>query len=142
MVYFIVWEMHGFTHQFPTVQENATKPIVWGEPEKLVLILFLYGMGVFFPLDSHSMVYFITWEMYVFSHHLTAMGKGSHIHRMGIKPGKLVPGNILQNPSYWENLGNWHSYFSHSMVSFFHLIAILWYTLSHAKCMGFPINFP
>ena len=83
MVYFIIWEMHGFTHQFPTVQENATKPIAWGEPEKLVLILFLYGMGVFFPLDSHSMVYFITWEMYVFSHHLAAMGKGSQIHRMG-----------------------------------------------------------
>ena len=40
MVYFIIWEMHGFSHQFPIVQENATKPIVWGKPGKLVIILF------------------------------------------------------------------------------------------------------
>ena len=39
--------------------------------------------GCFFSLDSHSMVYFITWEMDVFSHHLAVMGKGSQIHRMG-----------------------------------------------------------
>ena len=28
MMYFIIWEMHGFPHQFPIVQENATKIIV------------------------------------------------------------------------------------------------------------------
>ena len=39
-VYFIIWEMHGFSHQFPTVRENATKPMVWGKSERLVLILF------------------------------------------------------------------------------------------------------
>ena len=66
-VYFTIWEMHAFPHPFPIVQENATKPIVWGEPGKLVLIL-SHSMGVFFPLDSHFMVYFITWEMYVFPH--------------------------------------------------------------------------
>ena len=42
MAYFIIWEMHGFPHQFLIVWENATKLIVWGEPEKLVLILFPY----------------------------------------------------------------------------------------------------
>ena len=26
-VYFIIWEIHGFPHQFPIVQENATKLI-------------------------------------------------------------------------------------------------------------------
>ena len=41
MVYFIIWKMHGFPQQFLIVQENATKPIVLGEPGKLVLILFL-----------------------------------------------------------------------------------------------------
>ena len=67
LVYFTKWEMHRFPHQFPIVQENATKPIVWGEPGKLVLILFpLYGR--FFPLDSHFMSYFITWEIHVPSH--------------------------------------------------------------------------
>ena len=39
MLYFIIWERHGFPHKFSIVQENATKPIVWGEPGKLVLIL-------------------------------------------------------------------------------------------------------
>ena len=28
MVYLIIWEIHGFPHQFPIVQENATKLIV------------------------------------------------------------------------------------------------------------------
>ena len=28
MAYFVIWEMHGFSHQFPVVQENATKLIV------------------------------------------------------------------------------------------------------------------
>ena len=32
MAYFIIWEMHGFPHQFHTMRENAAKPIVWGEP--------------------------------------------------------------------------------------------------------------
>ena len=48
-------------------RENPTKPIVCGEPEKLVLILF-HSMFAFFPLDAHPMVYFITWGMYGFSH--------------------------------------------------------------------------
>ena len=65
MVYFIIWEMRGFSHQFPIVRENVTKPIVWGGPGKLVLILF-HSMGAFFSLDSHPMVLFITWEMYGF----------------------------------------------------------------------------
>ena len=30
MAYFVIWEMHGFPHQFPIVQENATKIIaIW-----------------------------------------------------------------------------------------------------------------
>ena len=28
MVYFIIWEIRGFSHQFPIVRENATKPIL------------------------------------------------------------------------------------------------------------------
>ena len=34
------------------------------------------------------------------------------------KPGKLVPSNILQNAMCVENLGNWYSYFSHSIGAF------------------------
>ena len=40
MVYFVKREMYVFPHQFCIVQENATKPIVWVEPGKLVLLLF------------------------------------------------------------------------------------------------------
>ena len=58
MVYFIIWEKHGFSHKFPKIwekagkpvkwgkaweigsQENPTKPSVCGEPGKLVFILF------------------------------------------------------------------------------------------------------
>ena len=40
VVYFIKWEMHGFPYQFAIVQENTTKPIVWGEPGKLALLPF------------------------------------------------------------------------------------------------------
>ena len=46
-VYFIIWKMHAFPNQFPIVQENATKLIVWGETGKLVLILFPHH-GQFF----------------------------------------------------------------------------------------------
>ena len=40
MVYLIIREMHGFSHQFLIVRENATKPFEWGEPGKLGLTLF------------------------------------------------------------------------------------------------------
>ena len=39
--------MHEFPHQFLIVWENATKLIVWGENEKLVLILFPYYGRIF-----------------------------------------------------------------------------------------------
>ena len=42
-----------------------TKPIVWGEPVKLLLIIFPW-YGCFFPLDSHSVVYFIICEIHGF----------------------------------------------------------------------------
>ena len=36
----IIWEIHGFPLKFPTAWENATKPMVWGESGKLILIVF------------------------------------------------------------------------------------------------------
>ena len=32
--------MHGFSNQFPIAQEYAAKYILWGEPAKLILIIF------------------------------------------------------------------------------------------------------
>ena len=104
-VYFIIWEMHGFPNQFPIVQENATKLIVWGEPGKLVLILFPY-YGRFFS---------IRFPFYGILHHMGNacvfslishnMGKDSQNHRMG-KVWEIGSRNILQNPLYVDNLGN------------------------------------
>ena len=99
IAYFIICKMHGFPHQISMVLENATNLIVWGEPGKLVLILF--------PLDSHFMVYFITWEMHVFSHQFPITREKAAKTIEWEKPRKLVPGNIIQNPLYVENLGNW-----------------------------------
>ena len=64
-----------------------TKPIVCGEPGKLVLIL-SPQYGCFFPLGFHPMVYFIPWEMHGFSHQIF------HSIVKPIEwamPGKLVP---------------------------------------------------
>ena len=66
-VYYIIWKIHGFPHQFPIVQENATKLNVW-ENLGNWCSYFSNIMDAFFPLDSRSMVYFITWEMHVFAH--------------------------------------------------------------------------
>ena len=35
------------------------------------------------------------------------MGKESQTHGEWGKSGKLISGNILENPLYVENLGNW-----------------------------------
>ena len=58
MVYFSIWEMHGFPRKFPTVWENPTKPMVWGKSGKLMLILFLQ-YGCFFPIrfPSHGILH-------------------------------------------------------------------------------------
>ena len=130
-------------HQFPILRENATKPIVWGKPGKLVIIFFpkvwilishtipilwytslygkckgfsinfpklekiqqnsLYGkdlgncylyfshsMGAFFPLDSHPMILFITWEMYGFSNQFPIAWENSAKTIKWAKPRKLV----------------------------------------------------
>ena len=90
MVYFIIWEMHGFTHQFPTVRENARKPIVWGEPGKLVLILFPW-CGCFFPIrfPSYGIFHYMgnAWVSPLIFH---STGKCNKTNRMGGDPGKLV----------------------------------------------------
>ena len=70
VVYFITWEMHGCSHQFPIAQKNPTKPI-YGEDLGNWYSYFSHSMGASFPLDSHYMVLFITWEMYGFSNQFT-----------------------------------------------------------------------
>ena len=83
MVYFIIWEMHGFSHQFPIARENATKPIVWEGPRKLVSILFP-KYERFFPIwfPSCGILHYMgnAWVFPSISH---SMKKSNKIHRMG-----------------------------------------------------------
>ena len=84
MVYFIIWEMHGFSHQFPIVWENATKPIVWGKPGKLVIILFpQYGYLFPFRFPSYGILHHMgnPWVFLSISHSLEKCNKTYHIGR-------------------------------------------------------------
>ena len=136
VVYFSIWEMHGFPHQFPIVQENATKLIVWGEPGKYVLILFQY----------YRRFLSIRFPFYGVLHHMGNACVCSLIsHAKPIewgKSGKLLPGNILQNPLHVENLVNWCSYFSHSMDAFFPLDSHPMVYFIKCEIHGFPHQFP
>ena len=67
VVYFITWEIHGFSHQFPISLEDAAKSIELKEPGKLVPIL-SPKYGYFFPSDSHPTVSPAPWKMHGLSH--------------------------------------------------------------------------
>ena len=83
MVYFIIWEIHWFLHQFSKLRKNATKATVWGEPGKLIVILFPQYEW-FFP---------IRFPLYGILHHMGnafvsppifhRTGKWNKTHRMG-----------------------------------------------------------
>ena len=84
MVYFIIWEMHGFPHQFPILQENATKLIVvqrtWEIGAHTFPILWMLFFSIRFPFYGilHHMG-----NACVFSLISHNMGKDSQNHRMG-----------------------------------------------------------
>ena len=119
MVYFIIWEIHGFSYQFLIVWENATKPIVLAKPVKFVVILFPY-YGRFFAIrfPFYGILHHLgnTCVFSLISHNL---GKDSQNHRMGKvweigsgrEPGKLV---LILFPWYG---------------CFFSIRFILWYNL-------------
>ena len=99
-------------------------------------------MCAFFSSDSHPMVYFIIWEMHVFSHKFPITWEKTAKPIEWGKSEKLVPANILQNPLYVENLGNWYSYFFHSIGAFFplHSHSMVYFII--CEIHGFPHQFP
>ena len=123
MVYFIIWEMHGFPHQFSIDWENATKPIAWGKPGRLVFILFQW-YGYFFPIQFPS---------YGILHHMrNAWVSPLIFHSLG-KYNKTHPVKRA-----WE-ISN-HT-FHRVWEAFSHQIAILCCATSYGKWMGFPMSF-
>ena len=74
----IIWEMHGLSRQYPIAWENATKPIVWGKPGKLIFILFPQ-FGFFFPIrfPSSGILHYMRnrWVSLSVSHRLAKCNK-------------------------------------------------------------------
>ena len=163
-----------FPINFPRYGEMQQNPLHGGSLGNWYSY-FSHSLGVFFPLDSHPMAYFIRWEMHGFPHQFPKLRKCNKTNRMAkvweiedhnflivwVLFSHLIPilwhtssfgksmdfpinfphyGKMQQNPPYGENLGNWYSYFSHSMGAYFPF-SILWYTSSHRECMYFLINF-
>ena len=89
VVYFSIWEMLGFSHRFPTVWENATKPMVWGSLRHHYSY-FSHSMGAFFSSISHPMIYFSIWEMHGFPHKFPAIWENATKPMAWGKSGKLI----------------------------------------------------
>ena len=119
----IIWEMLRFFHQCPIAWENATKPTVWGEPRKLVII-FSPWYGYFFPFrfPSYGILHHVG-NAWVFSSISHSTGKCNNTHCMGKT----------------QKIGN-HA-FPIAWVLFYHPIPILWYTSSYGKIYGFSYEF-
>ena len=99
-------------------------------------------MDAFFPLDLDFMVYFIIWEMYVFSHYFPLTWEKTTKPIEWRKPGKLVPRDILQNTLYVENLRNWYSYLSLIIGAFFPLDSHSMVYFIICEIDGFSHEFP
>ena len=124
MVYFILRDMHGFRYQFHTLQQNTTRPMVWGKTGKLILILFpQYGCLFFIRFPSYGILHHIG-NAQVSSSISHSTGKCNKTHYMG---------------RTWEISTH---IFPIVWVLFPHQIPILWCTSSFGKSMGFPFNFP
>ena len=90
MVYFIIWKIHVFSHQFPIAQKKATKSIEWGKPQKLVLLEFLqYRCFFSIRLPSYSILHHMV-KVWVFSSISHIMEKTAKPLEWG-EPEKLVP---------------------------------------------------
>ena len=78
--------MHGFPHQFLILHENATKPIVWGNPFPIVWVL-----ECFLPIRFPSYGILHQWEMYGFSYQFPIALEKTAKPIKWRKPGKVVP---------------------------------------------------
>ena len=96
MVYFVIWEIHLFSHQFPLSWERQQNPSN-GKSQGSWFHHFFLSMNAFFPLDSHPMVYFIVWEIRQFLHQFPMVRENAAKPIVSGKPGKLV---LILFPQY------------------------------------------
>ena len=117
--------MHGASHQYPTASENAAKHIAWGEPGKLVPILFpKKGRFSTIRFPSCGMLYRMehAWRFQSISR---SMEKCSKTHWTELRT-QFSRGRELRT-------------FSHRMAIPFHEISTLWYSIRHMiKVWVFP----
>ena len=134
MVYFIIWEMHGFSHQFLLYEKMQQNPS-YGEDLGNWYSCFSYSIGAFLQSDSHPVIYFITWEMLRYppsvSHSIRIF---SEIHRIE-RAWKIGTHTF---PKVWVLFFIRFS----SYGIFIEIYNSPWCLLPHGKCMAFPINFP
>ena len=77
----------GFPISFPQHEKMQQNPLY---VEDLASYL-SHSMGAFFPLDSHTMILFITWEMYGFFNQFPIAWENPAKTVEWAKPGKLAP---------------------------------------------------
>ena len=117
------WKCVGFPIKCRIAQKNPTKPIEWGAPGKLVLILF----------PQHDC--FLSCQIPILWY------SSLHGKYIGFLINFQQDGKIQQKPSNGQNLGNQLPYIFHSMGAFSirsHLVIyfIIW------EMHGFPHQFP
>ena len=127
MVYFILWVMYEFPHQFPIGWINYNKTYCMGRTCKI-------GTQTFPQYGCFSSHWKTLVNFFGKLHHLGnkwvspsschSIGKCSEIHRIG----RACEIGTHTFPKAW--------------LLFFHQIPILWYTLPNKKYIVFPINFP
>ena len=89
MVYFSIWEMYGFPHNFQ--QYGKMQQNLWyGESLGIWYSYFSHSMGAFFPSNSHPMVYFIIWKMHAFPHQFLIVRENPTKRFERSESGKLV----------------------------------------------------
>ena len=102
------------------------------------------------PLDSHTVVYLIIWEMHRFSHQFPIAWKKVEKSIELEKPWDLFPGKAWEfgsgenptKPIVCGELENLYSYFSHSMGAFFPLDSHPMVYFIICEMHGFPRQFP
>ena len=105
-VFYITWEIIGFSHQFLIAWENATKPILWEKPGIWTPILFpKYGWFFTIKFPPYSTLHHM-WNKRVFPSISLGIGKFNKSHPMQ----ETCDVNTIIFPKVWLLLFPWISH--------------------------------